>query len=154
MLMRIDDLPIRRDTAGRWCLNDLHAAAVLGGANKRSTEPSKFFRSRKVKRLIRVLEDEFARGEKLTLIGPVKPVSVKEGRMGGTYAVVEVAIRYAMWASVKFRIGGLSTCDTPITSSLLQPQVQANDLSFARRMALAAAAIWKRFACWAAAPVR
>jgi len=52
------DTRIRQDAAGRYCLNDLHRAAVAAGANKRSTEPNRFFRSSRTQQLLRLLEQE------------------------------------------------------------------------------------------------
>jgi hypothetical protein len=42
-LFVIDGVSVRRDFDGRYCLNDLHRAAV--GANERSKEPAKFLSS-------------------------------------------------------------------------------------------------------------
>jgi len=41
----ISDVSIRQDTEGRFCLNDLHKAAILSGVNKRTKEPAKFLAS-------------------------------------------------------------------------------------------------------------
>ena len=46
------DTTIRQDSVGRYCLNDLHRAAVLSGANKRTKEPSKFLESQQTIDLI------------------------------------------------------------------------------------------------------
>ena len=59
----IADVRIRQDVQGRYCLNDLHKAAVAQGANKRTTEPGKFFRSSHIKELVILLNDEIARGD-------------------------------------------------------------------------------------------
>lgn len=41
----ISGTAIRQDAEGRFSLNDLHLAAVAGGANKQTTEPGKFLAS-------------------------------------------------------------------------------------------------------------
>ncbi len=52
------DTRVRQDALGRYCLNDLHKAAVAQGANVRSTEPNRFFRSSRVHQLRDLLEKE------------------------------------------------------------------------------------------------
>ena len=52
------DTRVRQDVHGRYCLNDLHKAAVAQGANVRSTEPNRFFRSSRVHQLRDLLEKE------------------------------------------------------------------------------------------------
>lgn len=54
----IADVRIRQDAQGRYCLNDLHKAAVAQGANKRSKEPGEFFKAKRTQELIRLLEEE------------------------------------------------------------------------------------------------
>ncbi|WP_238945323.1 KilA-N domain-containing protein [Allofranklinella schreckenbergeri] len=56
----IADVRIRQDAQGRYCLNDLHKAAVAQGANKRSKEPGEFFKAKRTQELVRLLEQEFA----------------------------------------------------------------------------------------------
>ncbi len=47
-------IAICQDADGRYSLNDLHRTAVSGGANKRSTEPSKFMGSPQTVALIEI----------------------------------------------------------------------------------------------------
>lgn len=56
----IADIAIRQDAQGRYCLNDLHKAAVASGANKRSKEPAEFFKSKRTQELLALLEQESA----------------------------------------------------------------------------------------------
>jgi len=110
----IADVVIRQDEEGRYCLNDLHQAS--GGQAK--DRPSEFLRQKPCKELIEVLELEAAEaeqkeGHKLWEIPTVKPVfpAVKtvEGRAGGTYAVLEVAVAYANWISAAFHLKVIRT---------------------------------------------
>lgn len=57
----VNGVSVRVDSEGRYCLNDLHAAAVLNGEATESQKPSKFIRSASVRRFIQVLA---TRGQK------------------------------------------------------------------------------------------
>jgi hypothetical protein len=46
-LLVIDGVSVRRDLDGRYCLNDLHRAAVAAGANQ-PKNPQNFFQVRKL----------------------------------------------------------------------------------------------------------
>lgn len=125
--LTIANVAVRRDSAGRYCLNDLHKAAVAAGANARSKEPGKFFRSPHVQELIALLEQEAAQSitpnwrnapanavesrpyEKQSAapnwgstFAPVHTVEggPYEGR--GTYVCIELAIAYGKFVSAAF----------------------------------------------------
>ena len=91
MNITICNTGIRQDAQGRYCLNDLHKAAVASGANERTKEPGKFMASPQTVELVKELETTQNLGG--------FPVNKIEGRNGGTYAVKSLAIRYAMWIS-------------------------------------------------------
>lgn len=102
---------VRRDAAKRYCLNDLHKAAVANGANKRSTEPGKFFRSPRTQSLIQILREESAAPnwgnaptKETTPIwgGFIELVSTTEGRGGATYVCLELVIAYGQFVSAAF----------------------------------------------------
>lgn len=46
--VKVNGVSVRVDSEGRYCLNDLHAAAVLNGEATESRKPSKFIRSASV----------------------------------------------------------------------------------------------------------
>lgn len=89
---------VRQDAHGRFCLNDLHKAAVRNGANERTAEPGKFFASPHIANLRDELEKETTHD-----LGSL-PVWTKEGRNGGTYACKELVYAYAMWVSASFHL--------------------------------------------------
>ena len=86
---------IRQDAEGRYCLNDLHKAAVAAGANKRTKEPGKWMANASFTELV----------EELTTQNPGSfPVTTIEGRNGGTFVVKELVYAYAMWISPAFHL--------------------------------------------------
>jgi len=77
-LMMLGEVQVNRDSAGRYCLNDLHKAS--GGAERHG--PSKWLRNSQVIELIEELET-----------GQICPVNKIEGRAGGTYVCREMVMR-------------------------------------------------------------
>ena len=97
------NIQIRRDNEGRYCLNDLHKAAIASGLDVERKNPSDFFRTDMAKNFIESLQkvDETTHN----------PVVTKEGRNGGTYAVRLLAQRYCGWLSSDFEVVVYSTFD-------------------------------------------
>nr|DAZ21037.1 MAG TPA: N KilA-N domain [Caudoviricetes sp.] len=54
--MNVYGISVRVDSAGRYNLNDLHAAAVANGEATESQRPNKFIRSAAVKRFVSALD--------------------------------------------------------------------------------------------------
>lgn len=102
-LFVIDGVSVRQDFDGRYCLNDLHRAAIATGANERTKEPGKFLASPQTVELITELETTQNLG--------IKPVNTLEGRGGGTYVCKELVYAYAMWISPKFNLKVIRTFD-------------------------------------------
>lgn len=83
---------IRTDADGRFCLNDLHKAAMDNDQSTYSRRPANFLKSEGVSSFICEVEKNKAQ----------TAVNKSVGRYGGTYAVKEVAIEYLRW------LGGVS----------------------------------------------
>ena len=98
------NIQIRRDKEGRYCLNDLHKAAILSGANERTKEPGKFLASPQIIELVEELTVTQNLG-----IAPVN--KVKGGLQQGTYVCKELVYSYAMWISSKFHLHVIQTFD-------------------------------------------
>lgn len=103
----LNNTSIRTDDDGRYCLNDLHRAAVASGANERTKEPGKFFASPQTTELVAELETTQDLGS--------LPVSKIEGRNGGTYVCKELVYAYAMWISPAFHLKVIRAYDALVT---------------------------------------
>lgn len=110
----IADVVIRQDEEGRYCLNDLHQASGSIAKDK----PYEFLRSKSGVEIVQALDMEGAEAEQdeahkhsknydvKTVFPAVKTV---DGRAGGTYAVLEVAVAYANWLSATFYLKVIRT---------------------------------------------
>ncbi|TYQ19877.1 UNVERIFIED_ORG: KilA domain-containing protein [Zoogloea ramigera] len=114
--LKIADIPIRTDEAGRFSLNDLHKAA--GGEARH--KPHDFLRSQQTQALV----SELAGEESDTGI-PASVVSIKGGLNQGTYAGKELVYAYAMWISAKFHLQVIRTFDAVANGALPAPAAKA-----------------------------
>lgn len=109
-LVVIDEVSIRTDVHGRYCLNDLHKAAMANGKATESQRPGEFLKSDPVQAFISILDEENRCDQNRIAqkIGNVQICtsvhSVKGGKSQGTYAVELVAIRYASWIDPSFEV--------------------------------------------------
>jgi hypothetical protein len=103
----IDNLSIRVDAEGRFCLNDIHKAA--GGKDK--DKPANWLRLEQSQELIAELTSSHIRAPKqnqsfansLTEIFPFHPVNVVNGGSApGTYVAKELVYAYAGLQSLYF----------------------------------------------------
>ena len=117
------NIQIRQDAQGRYCLNDLHKAAIASGLDVERKNPSDFFRTDMAKNFVESLKkvDETTHN----------PVVTKEGRNGGTYAVRLLAQRYCGWLSSDFEVIVYSAFDKFIISEQVRiAERQAARLEF------------------------
>ncbi|QDX31942.1 KilA-N domain-containing protein [Dickeya poaceiphila] len=91
----VNGVSVRVDDAGRYNLNDLHAAAVAEGKATESQRPSNFIKSAQIKKFVQELT-------KATKIASVRVI--KGGTQPGIWGLELVAIRYAAWLNVEFEI--------------------------------------------------
>lgn len=113
--LNISGIAIRQRAEGRYCLNDLHRAAIANGAHQRTKEPGKFLASETTKELIRELE-------KTTQDVGSSPLVTIEGRHGGTFVVLELVYAYAMWISAVFYLTVIRTYHAQATRMLEKPR--------------------------------
>ncbi|WP_308823796.1 KilA-N domain-containing protein [Sodalis praecaptivus] len=83
-LVVIENTVVRQDALGRYCLNDLHSAAVAQRKATESQRPSKFLRSEGIRRITKSLGNNALN----TMHGGVE---------SGIWAVPALAIRYVYW---------------------------------------------------------
>lgn len=106
---------VRVDSAGRYNLNDLHAAAVANGEATESQRPNKFIRSAAVKRFVSALD---TRGQKCRLKENQSLNIVNGGVNQGVWAAELLAIRYAAWIKPEFEIQVYETFREAVLSSI------------------------------------
>lgn len=106
---------IRTDSEGRYCLNDLHRAAMAAGANKRTKEPGKFLASPQTKRLINILLMETTQN-----LGndPIAKNVGGDASETGTYVVKELVYGYAMWISPEFHLQVIRAYDKQVMDEI------------------------------------
>ena len=115
---------IRQDKEGRYCLNDLHKAAIASGLDVERKNPSDFFRTEMANNFIKSLQ-------KVADSTTGNPVVSKEGRNGGTYAVRLVAQRYCGWLSSDFEVVVYSAFDQfTMSEQIRNAERQAARLEF------------------------
>src|SRR5574343_775333 len=114
----IANISISQDSQGRFCLNDLHKAAVANGANERTKAPSKFFQSPQTGDLIQELSDTQNSG--ITPVNVIKG-NFSDGIKQGTYVVKELVYAYAMWISPAFHIKVIRAYDAMMKQPVLNP---------------------------------
>ena len=103
-----DTITIRKDSEGRYCLNDLHKAA--GG--ERRHEPLNWRNTDSFKEMVAELE----------ITG--NPVVSKTGRTGGTFVCKELVYAYAMWVSASFNLKVIRVFEEYATKGMvMKPEV-------------------------------
>jgi hypothetical protein len=116
----INDVQIRQEERGRYCLNDLHAAS---GGDPRHL-PSQWLRSDQAKALVDVLKAENSECEFALRIEPL--VTISRGNPS-TWAVKELVYAYAMWISPKFELKVIRAYDAMVTSAWLARETETAD---------------------------
>ncbi|EME8471729.1 KilA-N domain-containing protein [Morganella morganii] len=99
-LIIVDGINVRRDMAGRYCLNDLHRAA--GGEERH--KPSNFMRMESAQALC----SEINRCSDMSI---ASVNTIRGGTEQGTYVAREVVYAYAMWISPLFNLKVIRTFD-------------------------------------------
>ena len=122
------NVTIRTDADGRYCLNDLHKAAMASGNATESQRPGSFLQGSPAQAFLQALN------ETATAVA----VKTTTGRNGGTYATELVALRYAGWISPKVEVEVYRTfqkvanADEDLTHDLIERQ---QDPEAAKRLA-------------------
>lgn len=94
-LIVIENTVVRQDAFGRYCLNDLHRAAVAQGKATESQRPSNFLRGEGIASFVQSLSNAQKRASVNV---------IKGGLESGTWADELVAIRYAAWIEPTFEV--------------------------------------------------
>ena len=114
---------VRQDRDGRFSLNDLHR---MSGTDK-GKAPGEWAKLDGTKALVEVLQDQQDSNRVLT---PIWKVMVsRRGNMGGTWAVMSLALAYASYLSPEFRAACLKVVDERIEEEQT-PELYQNPLYF------------------------
>jgi len=114
---------IRQDKEGRYCLNDLHKAAIASGLPVARKNPAEFFRTDMANNFV----ESVKKAGLLTTEEPVVPFTVRNGgKNPGTYAVRLVAQRYCGWLSSDFEVAVYSLIDKYSYEELQRKAIREN----------------------------
>lgn len=105
--LTIADVAVRQDSAGRYCLNDLHRAA--GGDAKH--QPAMFLRLDMTQALAAEIENSAD-------VQSSRAVVSKGGRNGGTFVAKELVYAYAMWISPAFNLKVIRAYDAMVNGQI------------------------------------
>lgn len=112
----IDTIRIHRDAEDRYCLNDLHRAAVAAGEDYKRCQTEHWLRNDGTQALISELEA----ANKKCGIQQKQAVTKRPGAPetgGGTYVVKELVYAYAMWISPAFHLKVIRAYDAIATAA-------------------------------------
>ncbi len=99
-IITINDIVIRKDQKGRYCLNDLHKAS---GGEKRH-RPQYWLELKKTQELIQALIEEDTKAG-IPASEQVQPVTtIRGGSNRGTYGVEDLIHNYTMWINPRFKV--------------------------------------------------
>lgn len=104
-LITIENVVIRQNERGLYCLNDLHK--VAGQLNKH--RPSLWLENKQSQALIKEISDEFIKA------GIPALEIIHGGADKGTYTCKELVYAYAMWISPAFNLKVIRTFDDVMT---------------------------------------
>lgn len=107
---------VRIDADGRYCLNDLHRAAIVNGANARTKEPSKFLAQPRTCKLVQLLKEGPAQNVGTPPIEPV--IVVNDGSNNGTYVVKELVYAYGQFVSPEFDLHVIRSYDKVVRDEI------------------------------------
>lgn len=124
--LTIADVAIRTDAEGRYCLNDLHRAAVASGVTK-DIRPNEWM----------ALSQTSELAESLITENPGNsPISTTAGRYGGTFVAKELVYAYAMWISPAFHLRVIRAYDAMMSQPQPDPMAVLNDPAAMRGLLL------------------
>lgn len=117
-MITIDNITIRQDDEGRYCLNDLHKAA--GGLM--ADHPNQWTRTNAFRQLVEEVKNQAADLQ----FAPAS--SVHGGKNPGTYVCKELVYAYAMWISPAFHLKVIRAYDRLATQGVAVHENAAADL--------------------------
>ncbi len=120
--LTISQVAVRQDASGRYCLNDLHRAAMARGTATISQRPGTFMKRPETAALVAAIKKRCT-GQ---CIDPVWTVKGGPQAEQGTFVSKTLVIAYAMWIDADFHLDVIEAFDSMQTASLgLWQQLQA-----------------------------
>ncbi|WP_349573128.1 KilA-N domain-containing protein [Azotobacter salinestris] len=105
---------IRQDAEGRYCLNDLHRAAMARGRATKAHRPGSFMRRAETDRLIGAAKKRCTD----SCIDPAVVIKGGDKAQQGTFVSRPLVYAYAMWIDADFHLDVIEAFDTMQTASL------------------------------------
>lgn len=119
----VSETNVRQDTEGRYCLNDLHRAAMARGRANTSHRPGEFMRRKDTGALIAALDKRCA-NPRIASVSIVKGGA--SGVMQGTFVAKALVYAYAMWIDADFHLDVIEAFDSMQNGQMgLWQQMQA-----------------------------
>ena len=98
--LTICNTAVRQDTEGRYCLNDLHRAAMARGTATKHHRPGEFLRRKETQELIEAAAKRCADSR----IDPVAIIKGGDAAEQGTFVAKPLVYAYAMWINADFHL--------------------------------------------------
>jgi hypothetical protein len=114
--LMVINIPIRQDGDGRFCLNDLHKAAVAKGTATKSQRPGTFMKRPETIALVAAIQ-------KRCTPQCIAPTATKKGGahgafQQGTFVVKTLVYAYAMWIDADFHLDVIDAYDAMVSASI------------------------------------
>lgn len=110
----ISNTAVRQDSQGRYCLNDLHRAAMARGRATPAHRPGSFMRRIETGRLITAAKKRCTD----SCIDPAIVVKGGDRSEQGTFVARALVYAYAMWIDADFHLDVIEAFDTAQVASL------------------------------------
>ena len=121
--LNIQNTHIRQDADGRYCLNDLHRAAMARGKATKSQRPGTFLKRPETANLVAAMKKRCTAGC-ITSVSTIKGNT--PGVTQGTFVTKALVYAYAMWIDADFNLDVIEAFDSVQQLSMgLWQQMQA-----------------------------
>lgn len=115
MELQVLNFLIRQDTDGRFCLNDLHRAAIAKGTATKSHRPGTFMKRPETIALVGAMKKRCT-AQCITPVVTVK--GNKPGILQGTFVTKTLVIAYAMWIDADFHLDVIEAYESMVSASM------------------------------------
>ncbi|MCQ9618396.1 KilA-N domain-containing protein [Paenalcaligenes niemegkensis] len=110
----ISNTAVRQDVLGRYCLNDLHRAAVIREKATVSQRPGTFLKRPETIALVKAIKKRCT----VECIDPVSTIKGGVAAIQGTYVTKPLVYAYAMWIDADFNLDVIEAFDSLQTNAM------------------------------------